>query len=86
MLTIHSVRVAVRGGVVNSEAIAGPRPAPALLARDEARRIAGPTSPSCGSLSSEHCQSDEVQISVARAGKGVRRRTESVALKMLEWS
>ena len=30
MLTIHSVRVAVRGGVVNSKAIAG-RPAPALL-------------------------------------------------------
>ena len=24
MLTIHTVRVAVRGGVVNSEAIAGP--------------------------------------------------------------
>ena len=42
MLTIHTARVAVRGGVVNSEAIAGPRPAPALLARDEARRIAGP--------------------------------------------
>ena len=26
------------------------------------------------------------RFSVARAGKGVRRRTESVALKMLEWS
>ena len=48
MLTIHSVRVAVRGGVVNSEAIAKSPHAGLAHPATSPRRLL-PTSPSCRS-------------------------------------
>ena len=51
MLTIHSLSVAVRGGVVNSEAIAGPPRAGLAHPATSPRRLP-PTSPSCRSCCS----------------------------------